>query len=60
MHSPSLRPILGWLAGTAPPADGAASPVLAAYLDSANVNRRTDDDKTLVMATRAAPPDAAP
>ena len=29
-------------------------------LGSANVNRRTDDDKTLVMATRAAPPEAAP
>ncbi len=51
VHSPSLRPILDWLAGQAP-SDGAPSPVLAAYLGSANVNRRTDDDKTLVMAIR--------
>ncbi len=55
VHSPSLRPILGWLAGTEPCRDGAASDVLRAYLDSPNVNRRTDDDKTLVMATRALP-----
>ena len=51
VHSPSVRPILNWLAGTEPP--GGPSGVLATYLDSANVNRRTDDDKTLVMATRA-------
>jgi hypothetical protein len=55
VHSPSVRPILTWLAGTEPP--GGVSDVLASYLDSANVNRRTDDDKTLVVATRA---EAAP
>ena len=55
VHSPSLRPVLGWLAGTQPCRDGAASAVLAAYLESPNVNRRTDDDKTLVMATRVVP-----
>ncbi len=55
VHTPSVRPILGWLAGTAP-ADGQPSAILAAYLDSASVNRRTDDDKTLVLATRAEPP----
>ena len=59
VHSPSLRPIFGWLAGTAPSTTGEASAVLMAYLDSANVNRRTDDDKTLVMATRACPPEPA-
>jgi hypothetical protein len=53
VHSPSVRPILTWLAGTEPP--GGLSSVLATYLDSANVNRRTDDDKTLVVATRAEP-----
>ena len=58
VHSPSLEPILGWLAGTEPAVDGASSAVLAAYLGSANVNRRTDDDKTLVMATRARPAEA--
>ena len=59
VHSPSLRPILDWLARTDLPATGATSAVLAAYLDSPNVNRRTDDDKTLVLATRATPPDEA-
>ena len=53
VHSPSLRPILGWLGTCEPMGDGRTSAVLAAYLDSANVNRRTDDDKTLVMAVRA-------
>ena len=55
VHSPSLRPVLGWLAGTEPGRDCAPSDVLLAYLDSAHVNRRTDDDKTLVVATRALP-----
>ncbi len=55
VHSPSLRPILGWLAATEPAAPGNCD-VVAAYLNSANVNRRTDDDKTLVAATRADPP----
>jgi hypothetical protein len=59
VHSPSLRPILGWLESTPPSCTGLPSGVLAAYLDSANVNRRTDDDKTLVMATRAGPVVAA-
>ena len=57
VHSPSLRPVLGWLAGTEPVRDGAPCAVLASYLGSAAVNRRTDDDKTLVVATRRdAPP----
>ena len=55
VHSPSLRPVLGWLAGAEPCRDGAPSAVLAAYLGSAQVNRRTDDDKTLVLATRLQP-----
>jgi len=62
VHSPSVRPILSWLAGSEPAPIGQPSNVLAAYLNSPNVNRRTDDDKTLVMATRVAPvpPEAAP
>ncbi len=56
VHSPSLRPVFGWLAGTQPCRARAPSDVLAAYLNSAQVNRRTDDDKTLVMATRLPPP----
>ena len=54
VHSPSLRPVFDWLASTGPAAASGPSDVLAAYLNSPNVNRRTDDDKTLVMAVRAA------
>ena len=56
VHSPSLRSIFDWIAGT-PPAtsDGSPSDVLASYLASARVNCRTDDDKTLVIAARARP-----
>ncbi len=53
VHAPALRPIFGWLAATEPAPGGEPSGVISAYLNSANVNRRTDDDKTLIMATRA-------
>lgn len=56
VHSPALQPIFGWLAGTEPGVADGPSSILEAYLNSPNVNRRTDDDKTLVMATRAAAP----
>jgi hypothetical protein len=51
VHSPAFRPIFEWLART----EGLnlQSQALAAYLASDHVNNRTDDDKTLVMATRA-------
>ena len=55
VHAPALRPILDWLAGTHEAPD-APSPALLAYLGSAHVQRRTDDDTTLVVATRGAPP----
>ncbi len=56
VHSPALRPIFEWLARTEPtPGDGEAAPGLAAFLSSERVNHRTDDDKTLVMASRAVP-----
>ncbi len=58
VHSPSLRPVFDWLASTGSAPASGPSDVLAAYLNSPNVNRRTDDDKTLVMAVRAA--DAGP
>jgi hypothetical protein len=56
VHAPALTPVFNWLATTDPAPAGEASPIVAAYLSSANVNRRTDDDKTLIMATRRAPP----
>ena len=54
------RSSAGWL--RPPPAvsaNGAPSPILATYLNSANVNRRTDDDKTLIVAMRATPAEPA-
>ena len=56
VHSPAFQPIFEWLAGTEPDRSDAPSTALVAYLGSEHINRRTDDDKTLVMATRAMPP----
>jgi hypothetical protein len=56
VHAPAFRPIFNWLAGTPPGASAEPSAALAAYLASEPVNRRTDDDKTLVMATRLPAP----
>ncbi len=55
VHSPAFKPIFEWLAGTKPDRSGIQCQGLFAYLSSDHVNRRTDDDKTLVMATRAKP-----
>lgn len=55
VHAPAFRPIFGWLAKTEPDRTGQASEGLVAYLGSDQINRRTDDDKTLVIATRANP-----
>ena len=59
VHAPSLTPILKWLAEQV--ADDATGPndALVAYLGSQHVNRRTDDDKTLVLATRLTSPTGA-
>ena len=55
VHSPALRPIFRWLAATDPDAGiRGAAPGLVAFLGSEGINRRTDDDKTLIVATRAA------
>jgi hypothetical protein len=54
VHSAALRPIFEWLT-TMPPSLEYPSPepALEAFLGSSRINERTDDDKTLVMATRA-------
>ncbi|MFS3136168.1 PP2C family serine/threonine-protein phosphatase [Gluconacetobacter sacchari] len=52
VHGPAFRPVFDWLATTAPNRGGQPSGVIQAYLDSDHINRRTDDDKSLVMATR--------
>jgi hypothetical protein len=54
VHAPALRPIFEWLENTEPNDDG-TNRALVAYLGSDHVNKRTDDDKSLVMATRATP-----
>lgn len=54
VHSPSLKPIFEWLTQTSPDDKIRSSQAIMAYLNSDHVNRRTDDDKTLVIATRPA------
>jgi hypothetical protein len=57
-HAPFFRTLFGWLAKTEPAPLGEAisrSDVLDRYLGSKNINDRTDDDKTLILATRRAP-----
>lgn len=56
VHGPAFRPIFEWLTSIEPDGSKAPSAGLVAYLGSDHVNRRTDDDKTLVMASRASPP----
>ncbi len=51
-HAPFFAPLFSWLR----PRDGGhsreLSNSLAVYLDSDKINARTDDDKTLILATR--------
>lgn len=53
VHSTFLDPLLE-VVHAAPSVDGLAS-ALETYLSSPNINSRTDDDKTLVMAVRSNP-----
>jgi hypothetical protein len=59
-HTPFFRPLFGWLAATKPPEKSETSPALVQYLGSKQVCDRTDDDKTLVMATRRPAPQQKP
>ncbi|HWG78577.1 MAG TPA: PP2C family serine/threonine-protein phosphatase [Stellaceae bacterium] len=58
-HAPFFRPLFGWLAATQPPEVSDTSPALLQYLASKQVCDRTDDDKTLIMATRRPAPTPA-
>lgn len=58
-HSPFFRPLFAHLRRLPPGSLAAASAALAAFLDSPSVNERTDDDKTLLLATRRAAEDRA-
>ena len=54
-HAPFFRTLFGWLVKTEPAAVGEempASEVVSHYLGSKQINDRTDDDKTLILASR--------
>jgi hypothetical protein len=56
-HAPFFRTLFGWLVKTEPAeveTEISISPVLSTYLGSKQINDRTDDDKTLILATRRA------
>lgn len=57
-HAPFFAPMFARLCQEPPGEAAALQEELAAFLDSAAVNRRTDDDKTLLLAclSRAVPP----
>jgi hypothetical protein len=59
-HAPFFRPLFRWLAATPPPATSETSAPLAQYLGSQQVCDRTDDDKTLILATRRPVPQERP
>jgi Protein phosphatase 2C len=59
-HAPFFRPLFRWLAATKPPVQGETSPPLAQYLGSKQICDRTDDDKTLILATRRPAPQERP
>lgn len=51
-HSPFFAPLFAWLRPHGSGYCRELSESLAAYLNSEKVNARTDDDKTLILATR--------
>jgi hypothetical protein len=51
-HAPFFRPLLSTVRAADGEAVASLSAKLAAYLNSPPVNDRTDDDKTLILATR--------
>jgi len=51
-HAPFFSPIFNWLRPQGGGYSQKLADSLAAYLNSEKINSRTDDDKTLVMATR--------
>ena len=51
-HSPFFTPLFGWLRPRANGFSQELSDLLGSYLNSEKFNARTDDDKTLLLATR--------
>ena len=57
-HAPFFRTLFGWLVKMQPAQVGeeiSKSEVLDRYLGSKSINDRTDDDKTLILASRRPP-----
>jgi hypothetical protein len=57
--APFFRTLFGWLIKTEPTAVGGdipASEVVSRYLSSKQINDKTDDDKTLILASRRPAP----
>jgi serine/threonine protein phosphatase PrpC len=53
-HAPFFAPLFGWLRAGNAGGPAELSGALGVYLNSEKVNARTDDDKTLILATRRA------
>jgi hypothetical protein len=51
-HAPFFEPLFAWLRPRAAGPSTELSEALSVYLNSAKINARTDDDKTLLLATR--------
>ncbi len=51
-HAPFFEPLFAWLRPRAAGHSTELSEALSVYLNSAKINARTDDDKTLLLATR--------
>lgn len=51
-HAPFFEPLFAWLRPRAAGLSAELSESLSVYLNSAKINARTDDDKTLLLATR--------
>jgi hypothetical protein len=51
-HAPFFEPLFAWLRPRAAGLSAELSESLTVYLNSAKINARTDDDKTLLLATR--------
>ena len=56
-HNPFFRPVFTWLRPARENYKDGFSTSLATYLSSEKINQFTDDDKTLILATRRTVPD---
>jgi hypothetical protein len=54
-HNPFFCPVFGWLRPASENYTDKFTASLAAYLASDKINQATDDDKTLILATRRSP-----